>query len=42
MTLTLALSYGARQEIVSATKKLSELVKNNLISPEDIDESALK
>ena len=41
MTLTLALSYGARQEIVSATKKLSELVKNNLISPEDIDESAL-
>lgn len=41
MTLTLALSYGAREEIVSATKKLSELVKNNLISPDDIDESAL-
>ncbi|CAI8261082.1 MAG: Ditrans,polycis-undecaprenyl-diphosphate synthase ((2E,6E)-farnesyl-diphosphate specific) [Flavobacteriaceae bacterium] len=41
MTLTLALSYGARQEITSAVKKLGELVKNNLISPDDIDDSTI-
>jgi len=41
MTLTLALSYGARDEVVSAAQQLGHLVKNNLISPEDIDESTL-
>ena len=41
MTLTLALSYGARDEFVSAAQQLGHLVKNNLISPEDIDESTL-
>lgn len=41
MTLTLALSYGARDELVAMTKKISQLVKNNLISPENIDESVI-
>ena len=41
MTLTLALSYGARDELVDMTKKISQLVKNNLISPENIDESVI-
>ncbi|MBT8254674.1 MAG: isoprenyl transferase [Flavobacteriaceae bacterium] len=38
MTLTLALSYGSRDEIVSAFKAISTKVKNNIISPEKIDE----
>ncbi len=41
MTLTLALSYGARDEIVNAVKKISEKVKNNIISIETIDESII-
>ena len=41
MTLTLALSYGARNELVDMTKKISQLVKNNLISLENIDESVI-
>ena len=41
MTLTLALSYGARDELVNMTKKISQLVKNNLISLENIDESVI-
>ena len=40
-TLTLALSYGARDELVDMTKKISQLVKNNLISLENIDESVI-
>ena len=39
MTLTLALSYGSRSEIINAVKEISFKVKNNLISPEKIDES---
>lgn len=39
MTLTLALSYGSRSEIINAVKEISIKVKNNLISPEKIDES---
>ena len=31
MTLTLALSYGSREEIIQAVKKISEKVKNNII-----------
>jgi undecaprenyl diphosphate synthase len=42
MTLTLALSYGSREEIVNAVKKISIKVKNNIISPENIDESIIK
>ena len=41
MTLTLALSYGSREEIVQAVKKISEKVKNNIISNEAIDESII-
>lgn len=38
MTLTLALSYGSREEIVQAVKVISDKVKNNIISSDDIDE----
>jgi undecaprenyl diphosphate synthase len=41
MTLTLALSYGSREEIVNVIKELSLKVKNNIISPESIDESII-
>ena len=41
MTLTLALSYGSREEIVNVVKELSFKVKNNIISPENIDESII-
>ena len=41
MTLTLALSYGAREEIIQAVKKISNKVKNNIISEEAIDESII-
>ncbi|MCO5724685.1 isoprenyl transferase [Robiginitalea marina] len=37
MTLTLALSYGSREEITSAFRALATKVKNNIISPENID-----
>jgi undecaprenyl diphosphate synthase len=41
MTLTLALSYGSRAELVNAVKEISFKVKNNLISEADIDESVI-
>lgn len=41
LTLTLALSYGSRAEIVNAVKEISFKVKNNLISEADIDESVI-
>lgn len=41
MTLTLALSYGSREELVSAIKTISDKVKNNIISPESIDETII-
>ena len=41
MTLTLALSYGSREEIVSAVKKISDKVKNNIISIDAIDDSII-
>jgi undecaprenyl diphosphate synthase len=41
MTLTLALSYGARDEIINAVKIISEKVKNNIISVDAIDESII-
>lgn len=37
-TLTLALSYGSRQEILDATKTIAEKVKKGEISVEDINE----
>ena len=33
MTLTLALSYGSRDEIIHTIKQISDKVKNNIISP---------
>tara|TARA_R100000306_G_C4294316_1_gene101755 strand:+ start:29 stop:529 length:501 start_codon:yes stop_codon:yes gene_type:complete len=39
MTLTLALSYGSREEITKTIQEISLKVKNNLISPQEIDES---
>ena len=41
MTLTLALSYGSREEIISAVKQISDKVKNNIISIDSIDESII-
>lgn len=41
MSLTLALSYGSREEIVNAVRKISDKVKNNIISSADIDESII-
>ena len=37
MILTLALSYGGRQEIIDAVKKIAQMVKNGKVLPEDID-----
>ncbi|MCU0350141.1 MAG: isoprenyl transferase [Flavobacterium sp.] len=41
MTLTLALSYGSREELIQAVKKISNKVKNNIISEDAIDESII-
>lgn len=41
MTLTLALNYGAREELVEAVKKITSKVKNNIISIEAIDEAII-
>lgn len=41
LTLTLALSYGSREEIIKTIKEISLKVKNNLISPENIDISII-
>ena len=41
MTLTLALSYGSREELLNAVKIISEKVKNNIISIDTLDESII-
>ena len=41
MTLTLALSYGSREELNNAIKQIGIKVKNNIISPEKIDETII-
>lgn len=41
LTLTLALSYGSREEIVRAVKNISDKVKNNIISIDTIDDSII-
>ena len=41
MTLTLALSYGSREELISAVKKIASKVKNNIISIDAIDETII-
>ncbi|MDO4230169.1 MAG: polyprenyl diphosphate synthase, partial [Capnocytophaga sp.] len=40
-TLTLALGYGAREELLTAVKKIANDVQNNIISAENIDESII-
>jgi undecaprenyl diphosphate synthase len=37
MILTLALSYGGRQEIIDAVKKVAQMVKEGTVLPKDID-----
>jgi undecaprenyl diphosphate synthase len=39
MTLTLALSYGGRQEIVDAARRLAEQARSGQLQPEAIDEA---
>ena len=39
--MTLALSYGSRNEIVKTVKEIAEKVKNNIISVENIDDSII-
>lgn len=41
MTLTLALSYGSREELLNVVKNISNKVKNNIISIDSIDESII-
>lgn len=41
LTLTLALSYGSREELIKTIQEISLKVKNNLISPENIDKSVI-
>ncbi|MEA1784705.1 isoprenyl transferase [Arenibacter sp. GZD96] len=41
MTLTLALSYGSREELKNAIQQISIKVKNNIISPDNIDETII-
>jgi undecaprenyl diphosphate synthase len=41
MVLTLALSYGSREELINAVKNISNKVKNNIISIDKIDESII-
>ena len=41
LTMTLALSYGGRNEIIDAVRNISMKVKNNIISLKKIDESVI-
>ena len=41
LVLTLALSYGARQEILRAVQEISYKVKNNIISFENVDDNII-
>jgi len=41
MTLTLALSYGGRQELVDAFRRLAERVQRGTLRPEAIDEASI-
>ncbi len=41
MTLTIALSYGSREELTNVLKNICEKVKNNIISVDAIDESVI-
>jgi undecaprenyl diphosphate synthase len=39
MTLTLALSYGGRQEIIDAVRRVAVMVKEGCVTPEQVDEA---
>ena len=41
MTLSIALNYGGRDEIVQMARELAKKVKNNIIFPENIDENKI-
>ncbi|MBE16714.1 MAG: isoprenyl transferase [Dokdonia sp.] len=41
LRLTLALSYGAREEVLNTVKEICLKVKNNIISVDEIDESCI-
>ena len=41
MILTLALNYGARQELTQAVQQIAAKVKNNIISLENVDETII-
>jgi len=41
LTLTLALSYGSRDEMGQAVQQIATKVKNNIISPDDIDDAVI-
>ena len=41
MTLNIALNYGARNEIVHATKTIAQMVKDGKIDVEDINEEVI-
>ena len=41
MTLTLALNYGGKEELTQAIKEIAVKVKNNIISPENVDETII-
>ena len=42
LTLNICLNYGSHAEIVDMTKKVSEMVKNNKITIDDIDEELIQ
>ena len=41
LVLTLAISYGSKQELTQVVKNISDKVKNNIISKENIDEKII-
>ena len=41
MVLTLALNYGGKEELTQAFKEIAFKVKNNIISPENVDETII-
>ena len=41
LVLTLAISYGSKQELTEVVKNISDKVKNNIISKENIDEKII-
>jgi len=41
MTLTLALSYGGRQELLDATRRIARRVRDGQLAPEQIDEATI-